>query len=72
MNHFVEIRSYNLKPGKREEFRRFYIEEALPLLKRWNFDVVAIMAGLKSAAVTLSQAGRCWYSNSTTRVPAAQ
>ena len=25
----------------REEFHRLYIEEALPLLKRWNFDVVA-------------------------------
>lgn len=25
----------------REDFHRLYIEEALPLLKRWNFDVVA-------------------------------
>ena len=41
MNHFVEIRSLNLKPGRREEFHRLYIEEALPLLKRWNFDVAA-------------------------------
>ena len=41
MNHFIEIRSLNLKPGKREEFHRLYIEEALPLLKRWNYDVVA-------------------------------
>jgi hypothetical protein len=41
MNHFIEIRSLNLKPGTREEFHRLYIEEALPLLKRWNFDVVA-------------------------------
>lgn len=40
MNHFIEIRSINLKPGTREEFHRLYIEEALPLLKRWNFDVV--------------------------------
>ena len=40
-NHIIEIRSLNLKPGKREEFHRLYIEEALPLLKRWNFDVVA-------------------------------
>src|SRR5919108_3770037 len=38
---FIEIRSINLKPGTREEFHRLYIEEALPLLKRWNFDVVA-------------------------------
>ena len=41
MKHLIEIRSINLKPGTREEFHRLYIEEALPLLKRWNFDVVA-------------------------------
>ena len=41
MGHFIEIRSLNLKPGTRDEFHRLYIEEALPLLKRWNFDVVA-------------------------------
>jgi len=41
VKHFVEIRSINLKPGMREEFHRLYIEEALPLLKRWNMDVVA-------------------------------
>ena len=41
MNHFIEIRSLNLKPNTREEFHRLYIEKALPLLKRWNFDVVA-------------------------------
>ena len=41
MNHLIEIRSINLKPGARDEFHRIYIEEALPLLKRWNFDVVA-------------------------------
>lgn len=34
MNHIIEIRSINLKPGRREEFRRLYIES-------WNFDVVA-------------------------------
>ena len=41
MTHFVEIRSYNLKPGIREEFQRLYTEQSLPLLKRWNFDVIA-------------------------------
>ena len=41
MNHFLEIRSYNLKPGTREEFHRLFIEEAFPLLNRWNVDVVA-------------------------------
>ncbi len=41
MNHFIEIRSINLKSGKREDFHRLYIGVALPLLKRWKFDVVA-------------------------------
>ena len=41
MNHLIEIRSINLKPGRRAEFHRLYLEEALPLLKPWNFDVVA-------------------------------
>ncbi len=41
MNYFIEIRSLTLKPSTREEFHRLYIEEALPLLQRWNFDVVA-------------------------------
>jgi hypothetical protein len=37
----IEIRSLHLKPGSREEFHRLYREQALPLLKRWNFDVVS-------------------------------
>ena len=41
MNHFVEIRSYNLQPGTRDEFHRLFIEEAFPMLKRWNVDVVS-------------------------------
>jgi NIPSNAP len=41
MNHFIEIRSYTLKPGTRDEFHRLFIEEAMPLLKRWKVDVVA-------------------------------
>jgi hypothetical protein len=38
---FVEIRSMNLKNGTREEFHRRFLEKALPLLKKWNMDVVA-------------------------------
>lgn len=41
MNHFVEIRSYTLKPGTRDEFHRLFLEEAFPILKHWNVDVVA-------------------------------
>jgi hypothetical protein len=40
VNHFIEIRSLNLKASIRNEFHRLYIEEALPLLKRWNFGVI--------------------------------
>ena len=41
MNHLIEIRTLTLKPNSREEFHRLYIEEALPRLQRWNFDIVA-------------------------------
>ena len=41
MNHFIEIRTLTLKPNTRDEFHRLYIEEALPRLQHWNFDVVA-------------------------------
>jgi hypothetical protein len=41
MNHFVEIRSYNLKPGTRQEFHCLFLEEAFPMLQRWKVDVVA-------------------------------
>lgn len=41
MNHFVEIRSYNVKSGSREEFHRLFLEEAFPMLQRWKVDVVA-------------------------------
>ena len=41
MSSIIEIRSLTLKPGSREEFHRLYLEKALPLLKHWNFDVVA-------------------------------
>ena len=41
MNHLLEIRTLTLKLGTRARFHRIYIEEALPRLQRWNFDVVA-------------------------------
>jgi len=46
MTLFVEIRSYNLKPGTRDEFHRLFVETALPMLKRWNIDVVRYGASL--------------------------
>jgi len=41
----LEIRTISLKPGTRNKFHRIYIEEALPLLQRWDLDVVTITAG---------------------------
>jgi len=41
MKKLVEIRSYNLKPGSRDEFHHLVSEESLPLLKSWGVDVVA-------------------------------
>ena len=41
MKHFVEIRSYNLKPGVRDQLHGLFTNEALPMLQRWNVDVVA-------------------------------
>jgi hypothetical protein len=39
--NFIEIRSYTLRPGTRDEFHRLFLEEAMPLLQRWNVDVVS-------------------------------
>jgi NIPSNAP len=41
MGQYIEIRSYTLKPGTREEFHRLFLEDAFPMLQRWNVDVVA-------------------------------
>jgi hypothetical protein len=41
MTPVLEIRSIILKPGTREAFRSLYLEQGLPLLRRWHFDVVA-------------------------------
>lgn len=39
-SRWVEIRSYHLKPGTRDRFHQTFLKEALPMLKRWNVDVV--------------------------------
>ena len=41
MSHFVEVRSYNLKPGTRDRLHQIMAEQALPMLVRWGVDVVA-------------------------------
>jgi hypothetical protein len=40
VKRFVEIRSYNLKHGRREEFHRLVVERSLPLVRKWKVDVV--------------------------------
>ena len=40
MSHFVEIRSYNLKPETRDRLHQIMAEQALPMLARWGVDVV--------------------------------
>jgi hypothetical protein len=40
-NSVVEILTIDLKPGRRDEFHQLYVTEALPLLKKWNFEVLA-------------------------------
>ncbi len=40
-NRIVEVRSYNLKPGTRDRFHQRFLAEALPMLKRFQVDVVA-------------------------------
>lgn len=49
MSSVVEIRSYQLKPGTGAEFHRLFLEAALPLLERWNVDVVAYGPSLHDA-----------------------
>jgi hypothetical protein len=36
----IEIRSYRLKAGTRDEYDRIFLEEALPLLRRFEVDVI--------------------------------
>ena len=40
----LEIRSYELKPGTRDEYDRLFREEAAPLLRQFEIDVVAVGA----------------------------
>ena len=44
MRKFVEIRTYNIEPGRRDEFDLRMHEGMLPLLKKQAVDVVACSA----------------------------
>lgn len=41
MESILEVRTYNLKPGTREEFDKLFKNQALPMLKRWGIQVVS-------------------------------
>jgi NIPSNAP len=45
----IEILTLDIKPGRRAEFHKVYVAESLPLLKRWNFNVVAYGPSLHDA-----------------------
>ena len=47
MKYTVEIRTYTLKPGARDEFMRVFSQDSLPLLERWGVDVVAFGPSLE-------------------------
>lgn len=36
----IEIRSYTLKPGTRDEFHKVFVERSLPMVLRWKIDVL--------------------------------
>ncbi len=41
MSRFVEFRSYNLRPGSGPSFHTLVSEKSLPLVHKWNIDVLA-------------------------------
>jgi NIPSNAP protein len=41
MARVVEIRGYDIKPGRRDEFHRLVTARSVPMLRRWNVDLVA-------------------------------
>jgi hypothetical protein len=36
-----EILTLEIKAGRRDEFHKVYVTQSVPLLKKWNFDLVA-------------------------------
>jgi hypothetical protein len=41
MSRFVEFRSYNLRRGSGPAFHALVSQKSLPLLRKWNIDVLA-------------------------------
>ena len=38
--NIIEILTLDIKPGGRDEFHQVYVNQSLPLLKKWNFRVL--------------------------------
>jgi NIPSNAP len=44
-----EILTLDIKPGKRDQFHNVYVTQSVPLLKKWNFNLVAYGPSLHDA-----------------------
>jgi hypothetical protein len=44
-----EILTLEIKAGRRDEFHKVYLTQSVPLLKKWNFDLVAYGPSLHDA-----------------------
>jgi hypothetical protein len=44
-----EFLTLEIKPGRRDEFHKVYVTQSVPLLKKWNFDLVAYGPSLHDA-----------------------
>ncbi len=45
----IEILTLDIKPGRRDEFHKRYVTKSVPLLKKWNFNLVAYGPSLQDA-----------------------
>ena len=45
----IEILTLDIKPGRRDEFHKTYVTNSVPLLKKWNFNLVAYGPSLHDA-----------------------
>src|SRR5438093_11778201 len=45
----IEILTLDIKPGMRDEFHTRYVTKSVPLLKKWNFNLVAYGPSLDDA-----------------------
>ncbi len=49
MSRVVEFRAYNLRPNTGSKFHALVTEKSLPLLRKWNVDVIASGPSLHDA-----------------------